>query len=91
MGVIVDTSVWVDVERKVLTHVDVAERIGNDLVYLAPQVIAELQYGVERAATPEQKLRRSSALAKIKRKPCLIVDRLTGECFGHRGPLSKNR
>ncbi len=82
MGVIVDTSVWIDVERKVLTHVEVAERIDNDHVYLAPQVVAELQYGVERAATPAQRERRHSALAKIRRKPCLIVDRDTGECFG---------
>lgn len=82
MGVIVDTSVWIDVERKTLTHVEVADRIGNDAVYLTPQVVAELQYGVERAATPEQKTRRCSALAKIKRKPCLIVDRTTGETFG---------
>jgi tRNA(fMet)-specific endonuclease VapC len=82
VGVIVDTSVCIDVERKALTHVEVAERIDNDDVYLSPQVIAELQYGVERAATPAQRERRYSALAKIRRKPCLIVDRDTGECFG---------
>ena len=82
MGVIVDTSVWIDVERKALTHVEVSERVENDAVFLAPQVVAELQYGVERASTPEQRNRRSSALAKIRRKPCLIVDRTTGEIFG---------
>jgi predicted nucleic acid-binding protein len=82
MGVIVDTSVWIDVERRALTHVEVAERVENDAVFLAPQVVAELQYGVERASTPEQRNRRSSALAKIRRKPCLIVDRTTGEIFG---------
>lgn len=82
MGVIVDTSVWIDVERRALTHVEVAESIGNDDVYLCPQVVAELQYGVERAATPEQRIRRSSALARVQRKPCLVADRTTGATFG---------
>ncbi len=82
MGVIVDTCVWIDVERRALTPGEVAECIGNDVVYLCPQVMAELQYGVERAATPEQRNRRNSALDKIRRKPCLIVDQTTGETFG---------
>jgi predicted nucleic acid-binding protein len=82
VGVIVDTSVWIDVERGELSHVEVAECIHNEDVYLAPQVIAELQYGVERAATVAQRNRRSSAMARIRRKPCLLVDQTTGELFG---------
>jgi len=82
MGVIVDTSVWVNVERGVLTHIDVAEAIGNDEVYLVPPVLAELEYGVNRARTAEQRARRQSALVRIRRKPCLIMDRDTGELFG---------
>ena len=82
MGVIVDTSVWVNVERGALTHIDVAEAIGNDNVYLAPPVLAELEYGVNRARTPAQRAKRQSALARIRKKPCLIIDRDTGELFG---------
>ena len=82
MGVVVDTSVWIDIERKRLTHTHVAERIGNDAVYLAPPVVAELEYGVSRAKTDAQRNRRASALAKIMRKPCLLVDKETGEMFG---------
>jgi len=82
MGVVVDTSIWVHVERGHLTHLDVARATGNDDVYLTPPVIAELEYGVSRARTPAQRARRESALARIRRKPCLIVDRDTGELFG---------
>ena len=91
MGVIVDTSVWVNVERRALTQLDVAEAIENDDVYLAPPVISELEYGVHRSRTAEQRARRQGALARIKRKPCLVMDRDTGELFGRIAAELDNR
>lgn len=82
MGVIIDTSVWIDVERGRLAPGDVAAITGDEPVYLAPPVLAELEYGVRRAATPAQRQKRASALARIRRKPCLIVDGETGLTFG---------
>jgi predicted nucleic acid-binding protein len=82
MGVILDTSIWVDVKRGRLSPADVAAITGSESVYLAPPVIAELQYGVDRAPDAASRARRASALARIRRKPCLIIDRETGECFG---------
>ena len=82
MGVIVDTSVWVDVERGRLAPEDVAGLTGDEPVYLAPPVLAELEYGVERAATPAQRQKRASAVARIRRKPCLVLDAQTGSVFG---------
>ena len=49
MGVIVDTSVWIDVERGRLAPADVAAITREEPVYLAPPVLAELEYGVQRA------------------------------------------
>ena len=82
MAVILDTSIWVDVERGRLAPADVAAVTGDEPVYLAPPVIAELQYGVDRAPDAAARNRRASALARVRRKPCLIVDRETGEVFG---------
>jgi tRNA(fMet)-specific endonuclease VapC len=82
MGVIIDTSIWVDVERGRLAPADVAAVTGQQPVYLAPPVVAELEYGVLRAATAAQRNRRASSLARIKRKPCLIMDAETGATFG---------
>lgn len=82
MGVIVDTSIWVNVERRRLTHTQVAARVGNEPVFLSPPVAAELEYGVARAQTDAQRNKRMSALAKIKKKPCLIIDQETGAIFG---------
>ena len=52
MGVILDTSIWVDVERGRLAPADVATVTGEAPVYLASPVIAELQYGVDSHGKP---------------------------------------
>ena len=82
MGVILDSSIWVDVERGRLAPGDIASITGDEPVYLVPPVLAELEYGVHRAATPAQRNRRASALARIKSKPCLSMDKETGSMFG---------
>lgn len=82
MGVILDTSIWVDVERGRLAPRDVAAVTGDEPVYCAPPIIAELEYGVHRAAHDAQKNRRAICLARIRRKPSLIIDNDTAEVFG---------
>ena len=82
MGVIIDTSVWVDVERGRLSPGDVAAVTGDEPVDLAPPVLAELQYGVERAKSPAQRQKRAAALARMRHKPCLVMDAETGATFG---------
>ncbi len=82
MGVILDTSIWIDVERGRLAPADVARVTGIEPVYLAPPILAELEYGVQRAATSAQRHRRAAALARIRGKPCLVMDAETGIVFG---------
>ena len=82
MGVIVDTSIWVGVERGRITPDQVARITDNDAVYLAPPIVAELEYGVLRAKTEAQRNRRLAAVSKIKRRPSLMIDNETGEIFG---------
>ena len=82
MGVIIDTCIWIDVERGALTHIQVADATNNMAAYLSPPVIAELEYGVNRAKTAALRNKRRAALLKIKKKPCLIIDKDTGDIFG---------
>lgn len=82
VGVILDSSIWVDVERGRLSAQDVATRTGNDFVYLAPPVLAELEYGIHRAATEAQKAKRTAAIYRIRKKPCLMIDQDTSVIFG---------
>ena len=79
---IIDTSVWVDVERGRLAPADVAAVTGEEPVYVAPPVLAELEYGVHRARTAAQRHKRAAAVARIGRKPCLVMDAETGVTFG---------
>jgi len=82
MGVIVDTSIWVDIERGRLSTDDVALAVGGEQVLLTPMTVAEFQYGVMRADTEERRSRRAALLARMKAKPCLSADATTGEIFG---------
>ena len=40
MGVVIDTCIWVDVERGRLKPVEIAEKIGNVPVFLTPIILA---------------------------------------------------
>ena len=82
MGVIIDTSIWINVERGKLAPADVAAITKDEPVYLAPPVLAELEYGVWRALTLDQRHRRAAAIARIRNKPCLAMDAETGLTFG---------
>jgi len=91
MGVILDTSIWVDVERGRLAPRDVQALTGDEPVYVVPPVIAELEYGVQRAKTDDQRSRRASAVARIKKKPCIGIDKDTGETFGRLAAMLDSR
>ena len=82
MGFLIDTCIWVDVERGHLGPADVAAYTGEDAVFISPVTIAELTYGVEIASSQDQRQRRAAALARLRRKPLLIIDEGTGEVFG---------
>ena len=82
MGVIIDTSLWIEVERGRLSPGDVAAVTGEEPVFVAPPVLAELEYGVHRAKTRDQRQKRAAAVARIRRKPCLVIDAETGVTFG---------
>ena len=82
MGFLIDTCIWIDVERGALAPADVASVTGDEPVYLSPVTIAELKYGAENAKSSDLRQKRLAALARLKRKPLLVIDETTGEIFG---------
>ncbi|MBU4372830.1 MAG: type II toxin-antitoxin system VapC family toxin [Proteobacteria bacterium] len=82
MGFLIDTCIWVDVERGTLAPADVARFTGTDAVYISPVTIAELKFGADNASDPNIRQRRQAALFRLKRKPVLRIDETTGEIFG---------
>lgn len=81
MGFLIDTCIWVNVERGRLAPLDVASVTATDPVYISPVTIAELRYGAEVAA-PDLKQKRLSALKRLMKKPILRIDEETGDIFG---------
>lgn len=82
MGVVIDTNVWVDVERGKLNTQDVVAAVGDEPVYLTPTILAELWYGVHRAKSEAERTKRLAATVRLRRKPCLTIDASTGELVG---------
>ncbi|MCF6335439.1 MAG: PIN domain-containing protein [Spirochaetales bacterium] len=81
MGYLIDTCIWIDVERGTISPADVASYTGDDSVYISPVTLAELGYGVEMAASEVIKQKRISSLDRLRKKPLLIIDDGTGLIF----------
>ncbi|MHB0980350.1 MAG: PIN domain-containing protein [Thermoleophilia bacterium] len=82
MGFLIDTCVWIDVERGVLAPGDVAAFTREEPVFLSPVTIAELKFGAESAADSGVRQQRLAGLRRIQNRPLLPIDGNTGEVFG---------
>jgi predicted nucleic acid-binding protein len=82
VGVLIDTCIWIDVERGALAPADVAAITGDEPVFLSPVTVAELKFGAEVAPSADLRQKRLSALALLRKKPVLVIDETTGEIFG---------
>lgn len=81
MAFLLDTCVWIDVERGSLAPADVSDLTHGEDVFLSPVTLAELRFGAE-IAPPSLRQQRLAALARIEGKPLLAIDRGTGMIFG---------
>jgi predicted nucleic acid-binding protein len=82
MGFLIDTCIWIDVERGFLAPADIAQITRDEPVYLSPVTIAELKFGAEVAASAGVRQKRLAAIHRLKKKPILRKDETTGEIFG---------
>ena len=67
MGWLIDTSIWIAVER------------GR---YLSPINVAELQFGIDKLRSGALKQRAAAALRRMRRKPQLRITVETATVFG---------
>ena len=82
MGVLIDTCIWVDVERGTISPADVETYTKKDPIFISPVTIAELTFGMEMAKMADIRYKRLSAINRLKKKPLLLIDELTGDIFG---------
>jgi predicted nucleic acid-binding protein len=82
MGFLMDTCVWIDVERGVLAPADVEALTHGEPIFISPVTLAELRFGAEIAPDAGTRQRRLAALRRLERKPLLSIDGTTGGIFG---------
>jgi len=82
VGWLIDTSLWIAVERGMLGAADIAAVTRQEPVYLSPVNIAELQFGLELLPAGARRQKAAAALRRLRRKPQLRITLETGEVFG---------
>ena len=82
MGWLIDTSIWIAVERGALGAADVHAVTRQEPVYLSPVNLADLRFGLELLPAGALKQRASAALRRLRRKPQLRITLDTAEVFG---------
>jgi len=82
VGWLIDTSVWIAVERGTFGAADVHAITRQDSVYLSPVNIAEMQFGLELLRAGVLKQHAAASLRRLRRKPQLRITVETAEVFG---------
>lgn len=82
MGFLIDTNLWIAVERGKLSAADIHAITRQVPVYLSPVNLAEIRFGIGMMKDAKQKQRATSMLRRLRRKPLLRITGETGEVFG---------
>ena len=81
MGLLIDTGLWIAIERGRLGAADIHAITKQESVYLSPVNLAEIRFGIELMTDPKQKQRATSMLRHLRRKPLLRITGETAEVF----------
>ena len=82
MGFLIDTNLWIAVERGKLSAGDIHAITRQAPVYLSPVNLAEIRFGIELMTDAKSRLRAASTLRRMRRKPLLPITGATAEVFG---------
>ena len=82
MGFLIDTNLWIAVERGRLGAADIHAITKQAPIYLSPVNVAEIRYGIDLMKDAKQKQRAMSTLRRLRRKPLLRITSEVGEVFG---------
>ena len=82
MGYLIDTSLWIAIERGRLSAADIFAVTRQAPVYLSPVNLAEIRFGIDLMSDPKQKAKAMGMLRRMRRKPLLRIGAQTAEVFG---------
>jgi len=72
MGYLIDTCIWIDVERGKISPRDVAVYKKNEPVFISPVTIAELSYGAYFSKDESIKQKRIASLSRLEKNHCSL-------------------
>jgi len=82
VGFLIDTNLWIAIERGRLSAADIHAITRQAPIYLSPINLAEVRFGIELMKDTKQKQRAMTALRRMRRKPLLRITGETAEVFG---------
>ncbi len=82
MGFLIDTNLWIAIERGRLSAADIHAITHKAPIYLSPVNLAEIRFGIELMTDQKQKQRANASLRRMLRKPLLRITGETGQIFG---------
>ena len=82
MGFLIDTNLWIAIERGRLSAADIHAITRQGPVYLSPVNLAEIRFGIELMSDAKSKQRATATLRRMRRKPLLPITGGTAEVFG---------
>lgn len=82
MGFLIDTNLWIAVERGRLSAADIQAITRQAPVYLSPVNLAEIRFGIDLMTDKKHRLRAMTMLRRLRRKPLLRITGETAEIFG---------
>jgi predicted nucleic acid-binding protein len=82
VGFLIDTNLWIAIERGKITAADIHAITRQEPLLLSPVNLAEIRFGIELMTDARQKQRAMATLRRMRRKPLLRITGETGEIFG---------
>ncbi len=82
MGFLIDSDVWIAIERGQLSAADIHAITRQASIYLSPVNLVEIRFGIELMTDAKQKQRAMAMLRRMRRKPLLRIGAETAEIFG---------
>ena len=82
MGFLIDTNLWIAVERGRISAADIHAITRQAPIYLSPVNVAEIRFGIDLMTDAKSRQRALAGLRRMRRKPLLRITGETADVFG---------
>ena len=82
MGFLIDTNLWIEIERGRLSAADIHRITRQAPIYLSPVNLAEIRFGIDLMTDAKHRFKAMTMLRRMRRKPLVRIGAETAEVFG---------